>query len=82
MIILSILYRDYLCDDDEKNEIIESDKRELELRQKEMEEKYSIKWGKNENKETIVENTQVIEYQKQNIIQKIISKILKFIKRK
>lgn len=78
-VILSILYRDYLCDEKEKNEIIESDIKQLEQDQKELEEKYNIKWNKPE--EIVSESKELVVVQnKEPLYKKIIDFFKKFLR--
>ena len=85
--ILSLVYRDYLCSPEEKKELIEKDKKELELEEERKREKYNPdNIFKNANTTKIEEseqkeNTQIVEY-KENIFKKFINKILKFLHKK
>lgn len=79
-VILSILYRDYLCDEKERNEIIESDIKQLEQDQKELEEKYKIKWNKPE--ETTETKELIVVEKKEPLYKKIIAFFKRFFKNK
>ncbi len=87
-IILSLIYRDFLCSPEQRNELIEKDKIELELEEKLLREKYNpdnifkkmktnIVEKDNEKKKAITENIQMTIY-KESIFKSIINSILRF----
>ena len=85
-VLLSLIYRDYLCDKEKRDELIKKDNLELEKIEKEKKEKYNPEkiFGNNTNfkeeleekkEENIVENNiNLIKY-KENIFLKLINKI-------
>ena len=81
--ILSLLYRDYLCDKDEKERLLKIDKEELEKQRKELQDKYNINFEKRKSK--IESNTDVIEEKdmivakEEKIFQRIWNKIKKLL---
>lgn len=89
MVILAILNMNYWCDkEEEKKEIIESLNKNEEIYQKEIREKYNpdnIFKNKDNQEDDITnvdENTQLVEYEKNGIIQRILNKIKNFFRRK
>ena len=81
-VILSLIYRDYLCSEEERKELIEKDREELKQAEEKLREKYNpdnlFKNIKDEDS-TPKENskTEMIVY-KENIIQKLFRKIKDF----
>ena len=81
-VVLSLIYRDYLCSEEERNALIEKDKKELESIEAELREKYNpdnlFKKAKVENTEEkdVNTNKDMLIY-KENIIQKIFRKLKK-----
>lgn len=51
-IILSLIYRDYICSKEEKNELLLKDKKEIEEQERILQEKYQIDFGKRKDKIT------------------------------
>ncbi len=89
MVILAILNMNYWCDkEEEKKEIIESLNKNEEIYQKEIREKYNpdnIFKNKDNQEDDITnvdENTQLVGYEKNGIIQRILNKIKNFFRRK
>lgn len=84
-IILSIIYRDYLCSDEKKKELIQNDEEELKRINKELREKYNPE-NLFKKKDKVVEQKheeiRMIEHKEKNFIQKSISKIINIFKRK
>lgn len=87
-IILSLIYIDFLCSPEQRNELIEKNKIELELEEKLLREKYNpdnifkkkktnIVEKDNEKKKAITENIQMTIY-KESIFKSIINSILRF----
>ena len=77
LIILSLIYRDFLCDENKKNELKARDKKQLEEEEKELSKKY--------NSEGIFENRKIsqINSEKRELIvkeEKWYKKIYNFIK--
>lgn len=77
-IILSLIYRDYICDTETKTKLINKDKNELQ--NEFLDEKYStedlFKNKYNINKTTEDENSSIVEY-KETLFSKILNKIKK-----
>lgn len=89
--ILALIYRDYICTKEEREILLLQEKEESERIEKEKQEKYNIDFEKiveKRKQKNIIENLQtenknaLIEVQKEKWYQKLISKILKFFKRK
>ena len=84
-IILSIIYRDYLCSEEKKKELIEKDKADLVRYENELREKYNPdKIFKNRiqenNTEKTRENTTAMVEYKENIFLKLIEFLKKIFK--
>ena len=81
-VVLSLIYRDYLCSEEERKTLIEKDQEELKHIEEELREKYNpdnlFKKAKVENteEEDVNTNKDMIIY-KENIIQKIFRKLKK-----
>ena len=87
IIILGLIYRDFLCSPDEKRELQEKDARELQEVQKTLEEELREKYNPadifKDRKQNIIEKTQHIEKNTSMIVlqeEKGIRKIFKLIK--
>jgi len=81
-IILAIIYRDFLCDEKEKEKIKLRDFQQLQEYEKELREKYNpddiLKNKKNNQikiEETQTKETAIVEYKEKNFLQKIFDKI-------
>lgn len=83
-IILSLIYRDYLCSENERKKIVEQDNEELRQMEQELREKYNpdnlFKNKQNVNIEQ--QEIQLIKYEKVNFFTKIINKIKNILKRR
>lgn len=80
-VLLSLIYRDYLCSEEERQILIKKDEEELKKIEEELREKYNLDnlfKNKKENKE---ENMQIIKIEKVNFWTKIINKIKSLFKR-
>lgn len=81
-VMLSLIYRDYLCDEEERQELIEKDKKELKRIEDENREKYNpddiFKNKKLEN----YDNNLPIEVKRKNLLEKIIEFIKNIIKKR
>lgn len=77
-VILSLIYRDYICSKEKRQELIEKDKIELKEYEERLNEKYDIE-NIFENRKKAQEQTQMVEY-KETFFKKLINKILKFFK--
>ena len=76
-ILLSLIYRDYLVDEENRRELLETEKEK-------MEKKYEIQWKRHETKRENIQNDkekQLITIKKQTIIEKIIDIIKKLTSR-
>ena len=83
-IILAILYRDYLANEEQKNAFLKREHEKLKLLEEEKRKKYNVddlfkQTEKKVKKEILVENIELIEY-KESFFKKIIKFIKKFIK--
>ena len=82
-VVLSLIYRDYICSKEEREEIITNDEKELKRIEEELKEKYNLdnifknKRDIDEEQQKENENTEMIVY-KENIIQRLFRKIKKF----
>lgn len=81
-IILAVIYRDFLCSEEEKKEIKLKDSQKLMEYEKELREKYNpddiFKNKKNNQikiEETQLEETAMVEYKEKNFLQKLFDKI-------
>ena len=91
VVILSIIYRDYLCSPEEKNAIVQKDKVEIEKIKQEETKKYNIdvfekvQQQNNNNIESIdiskQENASLVVY-KESLIKRIFNKIKSWFKKK
>ena len=75
-VLLSLIYRDYLCNEEERQTLIKKDKEELKKAEEELRERYSpdnLFKNKSENKK---ENMQMVQIEKVSFWTKIINKIL------
>ena len=88
IIILGLIYRDFLCSPDEKRRLQEKDARELQEVQRTIEEEIRKKYNpddifkKNVYPNIAKENMQIVEYNEEKWYQKIIEKILKMFRKK
>jgi len=74
-VILSVMYRDYWASEEEKQQLIEYDKSELQRQEEEKQEKYSYdNIFKNKQNETGIKELVVQD----NLLNKILNKIKKF----
>lgn len=79
-IILSLIYRDYICSEEKRQELIEKDQIEIKEYEDKLKEKYDVNnIFENRQKEKVQEQTQMIEY-KENIFKKIINRIIRYFK--
>ena len=79
-VILSIIYRDYLCSSEKKKELMQNDEDELKRIEQELREKYSPDnlFRKREQVEETNEDTEcryLVEYKEENIFRKILRKL-------
>lgn len=77
--LLALIYRDYLCDADERKELIIAEKKELQKLEEENKKRYEINFQKTiqqPSNENIT--TALVEYKKETLITKIINKIKSF----
>lgn len=85
-ILLSLIYRNYWCDNETKKELFNQDLIDKKNFEQEMIERYNpdnIFKNKQHQEETVVEtHTELIEYKEPKWYQKIFAKILRLFKRK
>ena len=89
-VILSLIYRDYLCTKEDREKIILKDKKELEQNEQILREKYKIDFEKRNaeknkkeiNFEEISKTQALVEIKPKAWYEKLIEKILRFFKRK
>lgn len=81
-VILALIYRDFLCSKEEREELVKRDTEKISEFEKELRDKYNIdnvfKSRKNNSQsidENIFEETAIIEYKEKNFIQKLFDKI-------
>lgn len=83
-IILSVIYRDYLCSKEKRDKLINNDKIELKNKKEILNEKYSVdnifKNRKHIIEATKTENVSMLKYKK-SLFSKILNKIEKILKR-
>ena len=87
-IILAVIYRDFLCSKEERENLLERDKNKLLEFEKELREKYNpdnLFKNKNTSSESIQDNisteTAMVEYKEKNFLQKLFDKIKNLFKR-
>ncbi len=80
--LIALIYQDYICDKNQKNEYLVKCKKIEDLKEKELREKYNpdnlFKKLKDETQiveNTITEETAIVEYKEKNFLQKIFDKI-------
>lgn len=88
-IILAVIYRDFLCSKEERENLLERDKNKLLEFEKELREKYNpdnLFKNKNTSSESIQDNisteTAMVEYKEKNFLQKLFDKIKNLFGRK
>jgi len=82
-VILSLIYRDYLCTPEEREILIQKDKEELKRIEEEIREKYNIdNLFKKKEEDKPKEEMQMIKIEKETFWTKILNKIKLFFKRK
>ena len=77
IIILALIYRDFLCNENEKKELKERDAEELKKIEKEIREKYNPEdiFKKEEKNEDNHQETGMIKYKEQSFIKRLFEKI-------
>lgn len=84
-IILSLIYRDFLCSDEEKERLKARDAQKLQEEEEQLREKYNpdniFNNRKIENVETVAESVAMVEY-KESFFTRIINKIKNIFRRK
>lgn len=77
--LLALIYRDYLCNEDERKQLLILENQELQKLKDENRKKYEINFEKRNQHSTIDNNTtSLIEYKKETFIIKILRKIKNF----
>ncbi len=85
--ILAIIYRDYICSEEKKAELLRKDQIELQRIEEENRKKYEVDNLFNKRKQDIIEKTEIEEPKISNNLlmkvekQNIFTKIIKFIKK-
>jgi DNA helicase HerA-like ATPase len=79
-VILSLIYRDYLCSEEEKQTLIQKDKEELKKIEEELREKYNPDnlFKNRKNTEEMEQNVALVEYKEPSFIRKILDSIKRF----
>ena len=77
--LLALIYRDYLCDKEERKVLIEAEKIELEKIQNEKRKKYEINFSERKTSTNVSPETSLIEYKKENILIKFFNIIKNFL---
>lgn len=87
-IILAVIYRDFLCSKEEREELLERDRNKLLEFEEELREKYNpdnLFKNKNNSSENIQDNisteTAMVEYKEKNFLQKLFDKIKSLFRR-
>lgn len=87
-IILAVIYRDFLCSKEEREELLERDKNKLLKFEEELREKYNpdnLFKNKNNSSENIQDNisteTSMVKYKEKNFLQKLFDKIRNLFRR-
>ena len=85
-VILSLIYRDYICTAEKRNSLIKSDKEDLERIENELREKYNpdnLFKKKKDTEDTNIpkEENAIIEVKKGNIFRRILNKIKAFFRK-
>ena len=77
--LLALIYRDYLCNEEERKQLLIAENEELQKLDDENKKRYEINFDKR-NQQPNIENTTtaLIEYKEKSFIIKIINKIKKF----
>lgn len=88
-IILAVIYRDFLCSKEERDELLERNRNKLLEFEEELREKYNpdnLFKNKNNSSEILHVNisteTAIVEYKEKNFIQKLFDKIKNLFRRK
>ncbi len=81
--ILSLIYRDYICSDEKREELKYNDIMELKKEQEEKAEKFDYNniFKKKKEELSINSNTGIVEY-KENLFRKLVNRIKKFFHKK
>ena len=88
-IVLAVIYRDFLCSKEEREELLERDRNKLLEFEEELRKKYNpdnLFKNKNNSSENIQDNisteTAMVEYKEKNFLQKLFDKIKNLFRRK
>lgn len=73
--LLALIYREYLCSESTREELLKKEKIKIEEKENEKREKYEIKFEKEKEKQEAKEEVTLISYKKESIIKKIFKKI-------
>lgn len=80
--LLALIYREYLCSESTREELLKKEKIQIEEKEKEKREKYEIKFKKEMKKHESKEEVDLILYKKESIIKKIFKKIKEVLNKK
>lgn len=80
--LLALIYREYLCSESTREELLKKEKIQIEEKEKEKREKYEIKFKKEMKKHESKEEDDLILYKKESIIKKIFKKIKEVLNKK
>lgn len=77
--LLALIYRDYLCNEEERKQLLITENEELQKLEDENKKRYEINFEKrNQHPNTENTTTALVEYKEETFIMKIINKIKKF----
>ena len=76
-IILALIYRDYLCSNDMRNELLKQEKKEIKEKEEELRKKYEIHFKDKNIIQDTKEDTYLIPYKNESIFRKMFNKIKK-----
>lgn len=73
--LLALIYREYLCSETTREELLKKEKIQIEEKEKEKSEKYEIKFENKKEKQENNEEVALISNKKESIIKKIFKKL-------
>ena len=79
-LLLAIIYRDYLCSESTREEIIEEEKNEIEEIEKVLNETYALRFEEKKINQVAKDKIALTSSKKDNIIKKIFAKIKELLK--
>lgn len=81
-LLLALIYRDFLCAESEREELLKKEKIEIEERENEKREKYAVNLEDRKNNKDIKEEQAIISYKKESFIKKMFNKIKEVLNKK